>query len=149
MPSLTDVRTAVCSLLSTALTDALRVEALVGDVDMSSLAKKNVPYGKGLVFVAIGEAVNVGRDNLDFDMAAAFAVFTIARNATRITESEDCALLLAQRAALAIHGGVFGLAGVSPARVTGIAPVEDEGDTLEKLGMRVWCVTFEQRIVFI
>lgn len=150
MPTLTEIRNAACTLLTSVLPEASRVEAFVGPVDMGSIASRNIVHGdKGLLFVAVGEAVNAADPKtLDLDMAGVFAVLAIARNAARPTKTEDASLMLAQKAALALHGATFGLAGVSPARVTSIEPLEHDDEKLTKIGIRVWCVTWEQRIVF-
>lgn len=114
---------------------------------MASVAKKNVSHSDaGSLFVAVGEAENAADpDSLDFDMAAAFAVFAVARHASRPAHAEAAALGLAQKAARLIHGATFGLAGLSPARVLSIAPVTDED--LEKNNFSVWSVVWTQRVI--
>jgi len=150
MPLLTDIRDAACALLTTACPSAARVEGFAGPIDMDGIARRNVQYAdKGLLFVAIGDAANAAAPgSLDFDMAGSFAVLAIARNAARPTKNEDTALVLAQTAARALHGATFGLAGVSPARVTTLEPLEHDDEKLAASGIRVWMLTWEQRFVF-
>ncbi len=147
MPSLTDVRDAAVALLAAGIPEAVRVEAFAGELDMTSIARKNVSHSDaGSLFVAVGEAENAADPgSLDFDMAAAFAAFAVARHASRPAHAEAAALGLAQKAARLIHGATFGLAGLSPARVLSIAPVTDED--LEKNNFSVWSVVWTQRVV--
>lgn len=146
MPDLTEVRDAATGLLAAGIPEAARVEALAGELDMASIARKNVGHADaGSLFVAVGEAENAAApDSLDFDMAAVFAAFAVARHASRPAHAEAAALALAQKAAKLVHGSVFGLAGLSPARVLSIAPVADEN--LEKNNFSVWSVVWAQRI---
>lgn len=146
MPDLTDVRDATADLLAAGIPEAARVEALAGELDMASIARKNVSHADaGSLFVAVGEAENAAApDSLDFDMAAVFAAFAVARHASRPAHAEAAALALAQKAAKLVHGSVFGLAGLSPARVLSIAPVADEN--LEKNNFSVWSVVWAQHI---
>lgn len=146
MPDLTEVRDAAADLLAAGIPEAARVEALAGELDMASIARKNVSHADaGSLFVAVGEAENAAApDSLDFDMAAVFAAFAVARHASRPAHAEAAALALAQKAARLVHGSVFGLAGLSPARVLSIAPVADE--SLEKSNFSVWSVVWAQRI---
>ncbi len=146
MPDLTDVRDAAADLLAAGIPEAARVEALAGELDMASIARKNVSHADaGSLFVAVGEAENAAApDSLDFDMAAVFAAFAVARHASRPAHAEAAALALAQKAARLVHGSVFGLAGLSPARVLSIAPVADEN--LEKNNFSVWSVVWAQHI---
>lgn len=148
MPSLTDVRDAARGLLASGLPKAARVEVFAGELDMDSVRKKNVGHSDaGVLFVAVGEAENAAApDSLDFDLAAVFAVFAVARHASRCTTAEAVALSLAQDAARLIHGTTFGLANVSPARVLSLSPVADE--ELAKNSIWVWSVAWEQRVIF-
>lgn len=147
MPSLTEVRDAARDLLAAGIPEAARVEAFAGELDMTSIARKNVGHSDaGSLFVAVGEAENAAAPgSLDFDMAAVFVVFAVARHASRPAHAEAAALALAQKAAVLIHGAGFGLAGLSPARVLSIAPVTDE--SLERNSFSIWSVTWEQRII--
>lgn len=147
MPSLTDVRDAAAALLASGLPEAARVEAFAGELDMTSIARKNVGHADaGSLFVAVGEAENAAApDSLDLDMAAVFAVFAVARHASRPAHAEAAALALAQKAAGLIHGATFGLAGLSPARVLSLSPVADEG--LEKNNFSVWSLIWTQRVI--
>ena len=148
MPSLTDVRDAAVALLCAGMPEAERVEAFAGDLDMQSAAPKNVrPGGGGTIFVAAVEAENAATpDSLDFDMAGLYGVFALARHAAKPEIAEAQALHLAQRAATLLHGATYGLAGVSPARVLSLAPVN--GDDLAKAGIWVWSVVWRQTVVF-
>lgn len=148
MPSLTEVRDAARDLLAAGIPQASRVEVFAGELDMDSVRKKNVAHSDaGLLFVTVGEAENAAApDSLDFDLAAVFAVFAVARHASRNTAAEAEALSLAQEAARLIHGATFGLAGVSPARVLSLSPVTDAD--LMKSGLWVWSVAWEQRVIF-
>ena len=57
MPDLTDVRDAAADLLAAGIPEAARVEALAGELDMASIARKNVSHADaGSLFVAVGEA---------------------------------------------------------------------------------------------
>lgn len=148
MPSLTDVRDAACAWLSAQMPEVSRVEAFAGELDLRSAAPKGLGYDDRVnLFAAVGEAENAAsQGSLDFDLECAFALFAVARHATRPTCAEALALLTIQRAALAIHGNAFGLSGVSPARVTALAPVPDE--ELAKRGLWIWSLTWQQRVVF-
>lgn len=147
MPDLTGVRDAALALLARRL-PGVRVEAFAGHLDMRSASSRHIrPERSGAIFVAAGEAENAAAPHsLDFDMAALFWAFAVARHAAGDDAAEGRALLLAQEAALALHGQTFGLAGVSPARVLSLSPAD--GDDLARAGIRVWAVTWEQRVLF-
>ena len=140
MPGLIRLRDAAIAHLEAVLPGRPRIEGFAGDLDMSSVAAKNLPQG-GAVFVAAGEAVNVG-NGTDLDLRAAFGAFVVSRTSGKREVGEATALALAERVILAMHGQRFGLAGLGPALVRSLAPVSDEA--LEKLGVSVWCVLWEQ-----
>lgn len=144
MPSLTQVRDAAIAHLKTALPSINRIEGFAGELDMASVAGKNLPKG-GALFVSVGEAANAGTC-ADLEMVAAFGVFAVARTSGKRETGEAEALALAETAVMALHGQTFDLQGTGPALVRGIAPVSDEG--LEKLGVSVWSVLWEQLITF-
>lgn len=148
MPSLTDVRDAACAHLKAQLPHLSRVEAFAGELDLRSAAPKGLGYDDRVsVFIAVGEAENAApQGSLDFDLEASFAAFAVARHATRPTAAEALSLQAIQQAALALHGETFGLSGLSPARVTALAPVPD--DDLAKRGLWIWSLTWQQRVVF-
>ena len=148
MPSLTEVRDAACAWLSAQMPEVSRVEAFAGELDLRSAAPKGLGYDDRVnIFAAVGEAENAAsQGSLDFDMECAFALFAVARHATRPTAAEALALETVQRAALAVHGNTFGLSGVSPARITALAPVPD--DELAKRGLWIWSLAWQQRVVF-
>lgn len=148
MPRLTEVRDAACAWLKTQVAGVDRVEAFAGELDLRSAAPKALGYDNRVnLFVAVGEAENAApQGSQDFDMECAFAVFAVARDATRPTAAEARALQAIQEAALVLHGATFGLPGVSAARVTALAPVPDE--ELAKRGLWIWSLTWQQRVVF-
>ena len=144
MPSLTQVRDAAIAHLKTALPAISRIEGFAGELDMTSAAGKNLPKG-GALFVSVGEAVNSGAD-ADMELVAAFGVFAVARTSGKREAGEAEALALAEAAVTALHGQAFDTQGVGPALVRGITPVPDE--SLEKLGVSIWSVIWEQLITF-
>ena len=144
MPGLTTARDAAIAHLKASLPGKVRVEGFAGELDMQSVASKNLPQG-GAVFVAVGEASNTGQ-GVDLDMHAALGAFAVTRTAGRREAAEADALALGEAVAMLVHGQRFGLAGLGPALVRSLAPVED--DALDKLGVSVWCVLWEQLITF-
>lgn len=143
MPSLTRTRDAAISLLKTGLPDVQRIEAFAGEVDLAGLSQKGVPQG-GSIFVAALSAVNAGQ-SMDFDMLGSFGCFCLCRNPRREARDQE-ALALAEQAAILVHGADYGLAGVSPARVTAITGVPDE--SVDNSGVVVWAVLWEQSLAF-
>lgn len=148
MPDMTEVRDAACAWLKARVPGLGRVEAFAGELDLRGAAPRGLGYDDSVnLFLAVGEAENAARQgSLDFDLECAFAAFAVARDAARPTAAEARALQAIQRAALVLHGATFGLAGLSPARVTALAPVPDED--LAKRGLWIWSLTWQQRVVF-
>lgn len=85
MPSLTDVRDAACACLSAQMSEVSRVEAFAGELDLRLAAPKGLGYDDRVnLFAAVGEAENAAsQGSLDFDLECAFALFAVARHATR------------------------------------------------------------------
>lgn len=148
MPDMTQVRDAACEWIKAQVPGLGRVEAFAGELDLRGAAPKGIGYDDRVnLFLAVGEAENAAQQgSLDFDMECAFAAFAVARDAARPAAAEARALHAIQRAALAVHGATFGLSGVSPARVTALAPVPDE--ELAKRGLWIWSLAWQQRVVF-
>lgn len=143
MPALTAIRDAACAWLARALPEAGRVESFCGSLDFERLGPRNVQYsGEGSLFVAVGEARNLGEGQV-LDMEGSFWVFAVNRNAARATVAASAALLLIQKAACALHGQTFGLAGISPANVRQIAPISSE--ELDRARFQVWQLYFTCR----
>lgn len=101
--------------------------------------------GDGGIFVLISRAENCSpRESLDFDLRATFAALVVAHGRKNQESREDAGLPVAEKAALALHGATFGLAGASPARVLGLAPISD--NDLQKRGLWAWGITWEQTL---
>lgn len=145
MPGLIDVRDAAVALLRAALPEVRRIEAFSGEFTPGAATLKNLP--PEAVFVAALSGRNpAAADSLDFDMLGAFCVFVLTRARASREACEGDGLALAERAALALHGGTFSIAGVGPARVLGLEPAYDE--ELEKSGVMIWTVLWQQPLVF-
>ncbi len=143
MPGLTQTRDAAVALLKAALPD-MRVEGIAGATDATSILRE--PIGAGAIFVMALSSVNVAsEDSLDFDLQGSLAALIVVHGRKNKTARESDGLALAEKVALALHGNSFGLTGVSPARCTGLAPVED--DDMDARGVWAWGVTWEQRII--
>lgn len=141
MASLTQTRDAAVETLRREL-PGTRVEGVAGSSEVAAILRESI--GAGAVFVMALSAANaVPEDSLDFDLLASCAALVIVHGRKNQTAREADGLKLAEKVARALHGKSFG-PGFFPARLTGMAPVED--DELLARGLWAWGVTWEQRI---
>lgn len=129
-----------------ALPTVKSVRAFAGDLTLEGLGQR--PLGLQELFVSVITVDNAPEDApTDSDLRAAFGLFVIVRNQKDRLEREVMALDLAEQAFTCLHGSTFDLMGVGPALVGGMAPLDGEvRDALEKKGITVWALAWEQRI---
>lgn len=143
MASLSQLRDAAVESLELAF-PALCVKPVSGSADAASILADYI--GKGVVLVMALTAQNVAeRNSLVFDLNANLAAIMVIHGLKNALSRENAGLPLAEGLALEIHGNTFGLSGVSPARVSAIAPIADEEIT--KRGLWAWTITWDQRLV--
>lgn len=144
--SIITVRDRVMNALRT-IEGVKSVRPFAGELTLEAASQKIM--GVHEVFVSVVSGDNAPDSApMDMDMQAVFGVFIVTRNQKNREERERLTLALAERVALLVHGNTFELAGVGPARVLGMSPLGGEtGEALEKKGVNVWSVVWEQRLV--
>lgn len=146
MPSLTAIRDAAVARLQAAFPDLPRVEAFSGEITLDAVAGKSLPPGVSVLVAAVGADNGAPDNSLDFDVMGTFGVLVVSNNMAGAEGAEADALAVAEKAALAIHGAMFGLPGVSPAVVKSLEAVADE--ELAAQGLCVWAVLWRQSLAF-
>lgn len=145
MPSLTQIRTAAVATLDAGLSGGTKVAAFSGALSVEALTSRNVP-GLAVYVAALGAQNVTAADSLVFDLSATFGALVISRRGKDQTAREEDGLAVAEAVAAIVHGNVFDLAGVSPARVFALSPLDD--DDLAEKGVWIWSVIWQQGFIF-